>query len=184
VLVKLLGILVGRMNEQCANPGALRYGNSAIHRILQHGCAQLDTLRPAIYSQPTKHHDGNWIRHIPANPAGRQLVRNCSSSHGVEATHPVFFINDHKRSAGSVVLVTHRPAFEPVVQGVFAAFEIVQQVHAGKRLRRRQLQAHALLLSHGAFTAISRARPSLALGGASSMAVNCWNFSASRPKKT
>ncbi|MDP1697764.1 MAG: hypothetical protein Q8L45_08275 [Xanthomonadaceae bacterium] len=84
------------MNQQRTNPCVPRYDDGAIYRIVRHGRTQLDALRPTIHSQPARHHDGNWIGHIATNRAGRQLVRDRTSSHGVEATHPIFFI-DHPK---------------------------------------------------------------------------------------
>ena len=52
VLVELFGSVMEGVDEQRANPGILRYGDGAIHRVLQHGCAQFDALRSAIHSLP------------------------------------------------------------------------------------------------------------------------------------
>jgi hypothetical protein len=59
---------------------------------------------------------------------------NRTSSHGVISTNTTLFINDHERSTGSTKLITHRTALEPFVQGVFTAFEFIQQMRGYKRL--------------------------------------------------
>jgi len=124
VLIKLFGAFVERMNQQGANTGVLRYGDGAVDRVLQHGSPQLDALCPTIYGKPAKHHDGNWIGHIAPNRAGRQLISDRASRHGVEAANPIFFINDHKGSAGPGELVVHRPAFKPLIKSRLTTLEV------------------------------------------------------------
>ncbi len=110
VHIELLGAFMDRMNQQGAHTGVLRYGDGAHDRVMQHGSPQLDALRPPIDRQSAKHHDGNWIGHIAPNRAGRDVMSDRTSGHGVEAAHPIFLINDHKSPAGPGELVVHRPA--------------------------------------------------------------------------
>ena len=48
----------------------------------------------------------------------------------------------------------------------------------------RRLQTHALTLLQGAVTAMRRSSPGLLLGGALSIALNCWSLSVFGLKKT
>ncbi len=135
MLVELLGLLVECMNEQRTNARVLRYVDGSIDCILQHGRTQFDALRPSIHNQPAKHHDRYRIRHIATNRAGRQLVSDCARCHGIKATHAIFFIHDYECSAGATDLVGHCSTLKPLIQGVFTALKIIQQMRVCKWLR-------------------------------------------------
>ena len=99
VLVELPGLLVKGMHEKGSYAGVLRYSHRAINRVLEQGGAYVQSLRPAIDREPGEHHDRNRIRHVAANAACRQLVRNGAGRHGVVATDATVLIGDDEGTA-------------------------------------------------------------------------------------
>ncbi len=122
--IELLGVIVQGMDEQGPDTGVLRHANGTIHSILQQRCAKFHALRPTIHREPAEYHDRHRVWHVAANGAGRELVSDGTSSHGVVTDYAMLFISYHKRPAGAAVLVVHRTAFEPLVQPMLAALEV------------------------------------------------------------
>ena len=128
VLVELFGTLMERMHEQRSHPRVLRYGHCAIDSVLQQRCSLMLSLHPAVDREPGEHHDRNRIRHVAANPACCQLVRNGTGCHGVVATDATVLIGDDKGAARSASLVGQCSALEPVIEHGLAALEVIQSM--------------------------------------------------------
>lgn len=99
VLVELLGLLVKGMYEKGSYARVLRYGHRAIDRVLEQGCAQVQSLRPAIDREPGENHDRNWIRHVASRGTCCELVRNGAGRHGVVAEDVAALVGDHEAAA-------------------------------------------------------------------------------------
>lgn len=101
MLVELLGLLVKSMHEKCPYAHVLRYSHCTVNPVLEQCGSQVQPLRPAIDRQPGENHDRNRIRHVTANAACRQLMRNGAGRHGVVAADATILIGDYKSTARS-----------------------------------------------------------------------------------
>ena len=99
VLVELLGLLVKGMDEDGSDARVLRYGHRAIDRVLEQGCAQVQSLRPAIDCEPGENHDRNWIRHVASRGTCCESVRNGAGRHGVVAEDLAALVGDDEAAA-------------------------------------------------------------------------------------
>lgn len=99
VLVELPGLLVKGMHEKGSDARVLRYGHSAIDRILEQGGAQVQSLRPAIDCEPGENHDRNRIWHVASHAARCEWVRNGAGRHGVVSVDAAALVGEHERAA-------------------------------------------------------------------------------------
>ena len=138
-------------------------------------------IRMVNDNQSGQQQDGSRVWHVAGNCAGSQTTRDRSSSgHGVVVMDTAAPSHDHEGAAGSALLVSQRPAFEPFVEYRLSARKIVKVV--GGSQQRECAERRTYSLARGAFTASSRSSPGLGPDGASSRSMNCWNLSASRLK--
>ncbi len=172
VRVKIPRPLMQCVHDQGANAGVRGDRLCAKYSVPKQGDTELYALGLAIDSQAGQHHDRHRIRHVPANRAGRFLMRDRAGRQGVVTEHALLIVGNDKSPGGSASLVGQCPPREPIVQGGFTAAELLEPVRFGESLRRREGEAHR----QGALTPIKRSRPGFSLGGASSMAVNSRNL--------
>lgn len=184
MLVKLLGTVVQRMDEQGSDASILRNGHSPIDGVLKQCGAELDALGTVVNGESAQNHHRHRVWHVASYAAGCRLVCNRTCGHCVITIDTTVLIRDYEGAARAAQVVGPCPALEPFIEAGFPASEFVQDVVGSEWLRCAQLQAHVASVLQGALTAMRRSSPGLGQGGASSMAVNCLNLSASRLKKT
>ena len=99
MLVELPGLLVKGMHEKGSDARVPRYGHRATDRVLEQGCAQVQSLRPAIDREPGENHDRNRIGHVASHATGCELVRNSAGRHGVVTADVAALVGDDEGAA-------------------------------------------------------------------------------------
>ena len=184
VLVEPLRTVVEGMNKQGTDTGVLRNGYGPVDGVLQQSGPKFDALDTMIDSQSRQNHHRDGVGHVPSHTARGHLVRDGPGRHRVVAADTAILICDDEGTAGTTQLVGQRPAFEPFVEAGFAASESIKRCRASSGCGALNRKVHVAPMFQGTFTAMRRSSPGLGLGGASSIAMNCLNLSASRLKKT
>ena len=180
VLVKLASPIVEGVDKHGSYARVLGYLYTTLQRVLKQGCAQLEALCSNVDGQASKYHHRHRIRHILANRPCCILVSHGSRRQSVVTHYFPRIGRDDERATGATGLVAKSAALEPFIENCFAATEYTALVIQCQRLGRVQIHAPA----QGALTDNKRSSPELGCTGASSMAVNCWNFFSSRLKNT
>lgn len=182
VFVEFLGAVVKCMHQQSSDTNDLRNHHFPDGTVLQHGCAKLNALGVVVNLEPSQKELRNG--HVLMHRSSCHLVRDNARSHGKVAVNTVVLIRHHKRAAGFAQLVYHCAELEPLVENAFVALKSFQNVGGCKWLRCVKLQTYGLTAAQLAAAVMSRSSPGFGLGGVTSIAVNCWNLSAFRLKKS
>ena len=103
------------MDEHCTDTDGFCRPDSPKHRVTQEIGSESFPLPGAIDGEPAEKHNRDWVRHVAAGFAGRQIMKNRPSRQAVIADAPLRPLAQHVGTRCTFQFVPAGIANQPVV---------------------------------------------------------------------